>query len=41
MEFADRAAYERYNDYPAHVSFVQDRWLPEVSAFLELDYAAQ
>jgi stress responsive alpha/beta barrel protein len=41
MEFADRAAYERYNDHPAHVRFVQDRWLSEVSDFLELDYAAR
>lgn len=41
MEFADRAAYEGYNEHPAHVEFVQTRWLPEVSDFLELDYAAR
>lgn len=41
MEFADRSAYERYNDHPDHVRFVQERWLPEVSDFLELDYAAR
>jgi hypothetical protein len=41
MEFADRRAYERYNEHPDHVRFVQDRWLPEVSDFLELDYAAR
>ncbi|SRR5712692_1199789 len=41
MEFANRAAYECYNDHPAHVRFVQDRWLSEVSDFLELDYAAR
>lgn len=41
MEFADRPAYERYNDHPAHVRFVQDRWLSDVSYFLELDYAAR
>jgi heme-degrading monooxygenase HmoA len=40
MEFADRAAYERYNEHPEHVRFVQERWLSEVSEFLELDYAA-
>ena len=40
MEFADRAAYDGYNEHPDHVRFVQDRWLPEVSEFLELDYAA-
>jgi hypothetical protein len=39
MEFADRAAYERYNSH--HIHFVQQRWLPEVSEFLELDYAAR
>jgi hypothetical protein len=41
MEFADRSAYERYNDHPDHVRFVQERWLSEVSDFLELDYAAR
>ena len=40
MEFADRAAYECYNEHPDHVRFVQERWLSEVSDFLELDYAA-
>jgi Stress responsive A/B Barrel Domain len=41
MEFADRAVYDGYNEHPDHVRFVQDRWLAEVSAFLELDYAAR
>ena len=41
MEFADQAAYERYNGHPDHVRFVQERWLSEVSDFLELDYAAR
>ena len=41
MEFADRSAYERYNEHPDHVAFVQERWLSEVSEFLELDYAAR
>ena len=40
MEFANRAAYGRYNEHPDHVRFVQERWLSEVSEFLELDYAA-
>jgi stress responsive alpha/beta barrel protein len=40
MEFADRGAYERYNEHPDHVRFVQERWLSEVTDFLELDYAA-
>jgi Stress responsive A/B Barrel Domain len=41
MEFPDRVAYERYNEHPDHVRFVQERWLSEVSEFLELDYAAR
>jgi hypothetical protein len=40
MEFADRAAYEGYNAHPDHVRFVQERWLVEVSDFLEVDYEA-
>ena len=40
MEFANRAAYARYNEHPDHVRFVEERWLSEVSEFLELDYAA-
>jgi hypothetical protein len=38
MEFADRAAYEEYNEHPDHVRFVQERWLVEVDDFLEIDY---
>jgi heme-degrading monooxygenase HmoA len=38
MEFADEAAYAAYNDHPAHVAFVRDRWVPEVEAFMEIDY---
>ena len=41
MEFADRAAYAGYNEHTDHVRFVQERWLSEVSEFLELDYAAR
>ena len=41
MEFADRAAYEAYNEHPEHVAFVQDRWLAEVTDFLEIDYEAR
>ena len=41
MEFADRPAYERYNEHPDHVRFVQERWLSEVGDFLELDYATR
>ncbi len=38
MEFSDRAAYEGYDRHPDHVAFVRDRWVPEVDAFLEIDY---
>lgn len=38
MEFADRNAYQGYNDHPDHVAFVRDRWVPEVEAFMEIDY---
>src|SRR3954469_24106601 len=41
MEFADQAAYDGYNEHPDHLRFVQERWLSEVSDFLELDYAAR
>ncbi len=40
MEFADQAAYTAYNRHPDHVRFVEQRWLVEVSDFLEIDYAA-
>jgi hypothetical protein len=39
MEFADRGAYEGYNEHPDHVAFVQRRWTAEVADFLEVDYA--
>jgi quinol monooxygenase YgiN len=41
MEFADQSAYTAYNEHPAHVAFVEQRWLPEVSDFLEIDYAVR
>ena len=40
MEFADAGAYEAYNAHPAHVAFVEERWMNEVEEFLEIDYAA-
>jgi len=40
MEFADQAAYDSYNAHPEHRSFVEKRWLQEVSDFLEIDYVA-
>ena len=38
MEFADATAYQNYSDHPEHARFVQERWLPEVEEFLEIDY---
>jgi hypothetical protein len=38
MEFADEAAYAFYCEHPEHVSFVQQRWIPEVAEFMEIDY---
>ena len=38
MEFSDQAAYDSYNGHPKHVAFVRDRWVPEVEAFMEIDY---
>ena len=31
-------AYASYNAHPDHVAFVQERWVPEVADFLEIDY---
>jgi heme-degrading monooxygenase HmoA len=39
MEFATEADYHGYNVHPAHVAFVNDRWIPEVAEFMEIDYA--
>jgi hypothetical protein len=41
LEFADEATYAAYNAHPDHVRFVEERWLVEVSDFLEIDYAAR
>lgn len=38
MEFEDQSAYDSYNNHPEHVAYVRDRWIPEVDAFLEIDY---
>src|SRR3954447_6200266 len=41
MEFADRAAYEAYNEHPEHAGFVANRWDVEVADFLEIDCVAR
>ena len=38
MEFADQAAYDGYDQHPAHLAFVASRWMSEVEDFLEIDY---
>jgi hypothetical protein len=38
MEFAAQADYDRYNNHPDHISFVQDVWMHEVAEFQEIDY---
>lgn len=38
MVFANQADYTTYNNHPDHVTFVQNRWLKEVSDFLEIDF---
>lgn len=38
MEFAGPEQYQGYNEHPDHIAFVQQRWIPEVAAFLEIDY---
>ncbi|OYW75769.1 MAG: stress responsive alpha-beta barrel domain-containing protein [Verrucomicrobia bacterium 12-59-8] len=40
MEFADAAAYTFYSDHRDHMAFVQQRWIPEVEEFMELDYVS-
>jgi hypothetical protein len=38
MDFTDQAAYDFYNEHPKHTDFVTNRWLKEVSRFLEIDF---
>ena len=38
MEFASQKEYDFYNTHPDHVAFVRDHWVPEVEAFMEIDY---
>ena len=37
MEFVDEATYRAYDSHPDHVAFVEQRWLPEVTTFVEID----
>ena len=38
MEFASQEDYQSYNEHPTHTQFVSGRWIPEVAAYMELDY---
>ncbi|MCE0483509.1 MAG: Dabb family protein [Methylacidiphilales bacterium] len=38
MDFAGPADYQTYNQHPDHVTFVENRWKPEVTDFMEIDY---
>ena len=38
MEFESFDDYATYNKHPLHVEFVQTRWIPEVTDFMEIDY---
>jgi hypothetical protein len=38
MEFVDQAAYDAYSNHPIHCAFVEERWIPEVEEFMEIDY---
>ena len=40
MDFQSQQAYDDYNNHPKHLDFVNNVWLVEVEAFLELDYVA-
>ena len=41
MEFANQDAYDKYNNHPDHVAFVQNRWQKEVKEFMEIDFALE
>ena len=38
MEFKSLEDYQDYNAHPDHVNFVQIRWIPEVTDFMEIDF---
>jgi hypothetical protein len=38
MVFSNQEDYTTYNNHPDHVAFVQDRWLNEVTGYLEIDF---
>ena len=38
MEFDSPEDYQVYNSHPDHVNFVQTRWIPEATDFMEIDF---
>ena len=38
MQFENQQAYDGYNIHPDHVAFVNNRWIPEVKRFQEIDH---
>ena len=38
MTFKSQKEYNYYDNHPDHVNFVQNRWIPEVAKFMEIDY---
>ncbi len=40
MEFADEEAYRAYDAHADHRAFVESRWIPEVTSFVEIDTVA-
>jgi len=38
MVFSNQEDYNTYNMHPDHVAFVQERWMKEVTDFLEIDF---
>ena len=38
MVFTDQDDYDTYNYHPDHVAFVEERWMKEVTDFLEIDF---
>jgi hypothetical protein len=38
MVFNSMEDYKTYNEHPTHVGFVEERWMKEVSDFLEIDF---
>lgn len=38
MVFASAGDYDTYSNHSSHVAFVRDRWMKEVTGFLEIDF---